>query len=744
MHAPPKLDLPEEAPLTGEPEQTNWRVIALLFLVTGVTASVAAALIPTLVSGENAPQAQHEGALLAGLVIGTVAWLWFSVNRCLLRPIERLASETHHLTGHGPAILRIDADDYPDISPLPEAVNALAEQLDIARRDIEHARAKAEAESAETSTRLSAILQDLHEGVLVCTIRHHVTLHNRAAYELLQPKHAGGTPELRPGTALISVMLVDPVRHTLERLIRQAGIQAGYADSDAGRFIGGTPDGRIMLDGRMSLVFHDGVIKGAGPVINNCTVTGYVLTFTDATRELAALGRRDALLRATTEDLRTPLGNLRAVMETLDTCPDLEIGQLRAFEEAMRTECATLTRHLEQIGEQYRATITGSWPMNDLRSLTLIELVCHRVSVHRGVTLTPTGIPCRLHGDSFSLAVLIDHLIERITKTNGATEFDLSAEPAARWIYLDLIWTGAAIPGSIIEHWKADPLPATLGGLTVGDVLRHHRSDFWSESRPDGRARLRLPLPPALGNLAPTVKTAPRRAIPVEAIDFTVLKSELDDTPGLSTPLGTLTYVVFDTETTGPDPANTAPCNPAPANPDKIIAIAAVRIANRRILIGEPFQTLVNPDRPIPPEATDRHGISDQQVSDQPGIDAVLPTFKGFAGGAVLVSHHAALDLPLLRAGAADGGGLPNPVIDTSLISMMLQGREADHSLDGLASQLGISAIDRHTALGDSLITAAVLLAQIDLLRHRDIVTLGDLLRAVNTFIGTQTTERSP
>ena len=719
MHGLSEDSPPEDgAPLEAEPEQVGRRIIALLFVVTGVTASVAAAVVPALIAGDNAqPLTQQEGALLAGLAAGTVAWLWFAVNKCLLRPIERLAADTRLLADTGAVTAALDVDDYPDLTPLPEAINALADLLIDTRHDIDRAVAETGERHAENTNRLAAILQDLHEGVLVCSLRHQVQLHNRAAFELLQIEPHPDADHGQ-GRALITLMLVDPVRHTLERLIRQASVEGGAGDSDAGRFIGGSPDGRILLDGRMSLVFHEGALKGGGPVIENRTVTGYVLTFTDATRELAALGRRDALLRATTEDLRSPLANLRAVMETLDSCPDLEAGQLRAFEDAMRTECDVLTRHLEQIAEQYRATLTGSWPMSDLRSQTLIELVRHRVSVHRGITITPIGIPCRLHGDSFSLVVLIDHLIERITKTNGATAFDLSAEPAARWIYVDLYWTGTAIPGAAIDQWKADPLPAALGGLTVGDVLRHHRSDFWSENRKNGRARLRLPLPPALARNEPP----PRPPVPLGAIDFSLLK-----------PLDELSFVVFDTETTGFDAGNG----------DEIVAIAAVRVSGRRILIGETFQALVNPGRPIPPQATARHGITDQQVLDRPDIAAVLTQFQHFAGNDVLVAHHAALDLAFLHAKErVTGIRIDNPVLDTMLLSMKLQGRSADHSLDGIASRLGIAAIDRPTALGDSLITAAVLLAQIDLLCDRGIVTLGDVLREANALIDIHTRER--
>ncbi len=729
--SPPPDDVSDEdAGAADRSGRSPRRAIARLFLATGAAAALGAALIPTLILSDGAPaQSRTYGALLAALLVaGTVAWLWFALRRLFLRPIGRLATDIRTLSATESAPLWLDTGDYPALAPLPGAVNALAGRLTKARHEIDHAVARAAEQYTESNNRLAAILADLDEGVLVCNLRHQLLLHNRAALDLLQAEpHPTGTAA--PPRALISLMLADPVRHTLERLIRQAGFEDGARDGDAGRFIGGTPNGRILLDGRMSLVFHEGHLKGSGPVINNRTVTGYVLTFTDATRELAALGCRDSLLRATTEDLRSPLANLRAVMETLDSCPDLEADQLRRFEEAMRSECDSLTRHLERIAEQYRTTLTGNWPMSDLRSLTLIELVRHRVSVHRGVTIIPTGIPCRLHGDSFSLVVLLDHLIERIGEKTGAAIFDLSGEPAARWIYLDLFWSGAAIPSATIDEWKADPLPAALGGLTVGDVLRHHRSDLWSEIREGGRARLRLPLPPALASGEQT----PRPPVYLDDVDFTALRQPPDGAADLSQRLDDMSFVVFGIETTGPDADGG----------DEIVAFSAVRVFGRRILTNDTFLALVNPGRPIPHEATARHGISDQQVQDQPGIDAVLPRFRAFVGDDALVAHRAGPAISFLRAKERTAGlRFANPVIDTMLLSLKLQGPSSDLSLDSIASLLGISAIDRHTALGDRLIAAAILIAQIDVLRGHGIVTLGEVLHESNALIDLHARER--
>jgi DNA polymerase-3 subunit epsilon len=708
----------EMASRMSSTDRTGKHVVALLFLATGVTAAVAAAVVPALISGDGGqPPSQEEGAVFAGLVAGTVALLWFAVRLCLLRPSERLAADVQGLAVPGTAGGRLESEDYPDLAPLPDAINALAGRLTVTRRDLDRAVSESAASLAGHNRRLALILRDLDEGVLVCNLRHQVMLHNPAALRLLQiGGDAGGT--LEPGHPLFSLMLADPVRHTLERLIRHGGIAPRQPEAPA-RFIGGTSDGRALFDGRMSLIF-DG---DGGPEPTAGAVTGYVLTFTDATRELEALGRRDTLLHTITEELRVPLTNLRAVVETLEDCPDLDGDARNRLEAALLGECQDLTARLKRVIAQYHATVAGTWPMSDLRSHAIIDLVGHRVAASRPCTVAAAGVPCLLHGDSFSLVALLDHLIGRVSTFTGATAFELAADAAARWTYLDLIWSGEPISSTTIDGWKADPLAASLGGLTVADVLRHHRSDLWSEAQPDGRARLRLPLPPARES---TDDRPPPTPDPIGPDSFPALRQPPPATDLINLQLHNLNFVVFEIEATGPNPTEG----------DEIVAIAAVRVVNRRILTDETFHALVNPGRPIPREAVRRHGITEQQVRDRPGIAAVLPQFKAFIGNAVLVGHHAGRQLTFLRQKEPAGGvRFDNPVLDIRLLSLWLHGQHADHSLNSVARRLGIAAIDRHTALGDCLTTAAVLVAMLALLPDRGLATLGDLLHEADQLI---------
>ncbi|MGC1486257.1 MAG: exonuclease domain-containing protein, partial [Albidovulum sp.] len=185
-----------------------------------------------------------------------------------------------------------------------------------------------------------------------------------------------------------------------------------------------------------------------------------------------------------------------------------------------------------------------------------------------------------------------------------------------------------------------------------------------------------------------------------------------------------LTYVVFDSETTGL----------LPLDGDEVVQLAAVRIVNGRQVRGEVFDTLVNPGRTIPPRSTDVHGITDAMVADAPDMVAATRRFHSFAQGAVLVAHNTPFDMAFLRRREAQIGAVfDNPILDTVLLSAVVFGQDDAHSLDALTQRLGITIPEaaRHTALGDTVATAEALLKLLPMLKARGIITFGDVLAEV-------------
>ncbi|MCW9043862.1 MAG: 3'-5' exonuclease [Pseudopelagicola sp.] len=186
-------------------------------------------------------------------------------------------------------------------------------------------------------------------------------------------------------------------------------------------------------------------------------------------------------------------------------------------------------------------------------------------------------------------------------------------------------------------------------------------------------------------------------------------------------PIQSLTYVVFDTETTGLLP-----------HKDEIVQIGAVRVVNGRIVPGEEVNQLVNPGMPIPPASTKVHHVTNEMVADAPLIDTAARDFHKFSGGAVIVAHNAPFDMAFLkRHGKRLNLDWDHPIIDTVLLSAVLFGASETHTLDALCDRLGVTIPPhlRHTALGDAQATAEVLCKMLPMLRSRGYTTFGEVIR---------------
>jgi DNA polymerase-3 subunit epsilon len=674
----------------------------MLFAVFALTAFGLGWTAVALVAGTGG----RSAALAAGAAAAVpILLLWRVAERKVREPARRLARGLRAVRESRTADAGLGPVRVPLLGDLPAECDALVTTLRNTRREVRKA---AQAETARIDAQkawLEAILQGLSEGVFVCTLQHRIMLYNRAALDLLELPDRVGL-----GRSLGDLLALVPLRHSLAGLEQRHAADPDAPPEVSAPFVCTSVGRGRMLHGRMALLTE----AGGG-------VTGYLVSVVDISDELALLAREDGVRRALTRDLRGMVANLRAAAESVADHPAMDPGQRTTFERIVLDESARLTARLDELGRGLGDHLPGRWPMADIHATDLVRSL-EAILAASGIRAALVGLPLWLHGDSLSLIQALEFLVRKVHAATGAAAFELEPLLADKRVYLDLVWQGAPVPAGTLEGWLDLPCPEEDGVQRLRDVLERHGSEAWSTAteRP-GFARLRLPLPaPNRPQFMPPARRLPARP---EFYDFGLMRSHQGDASLASRTLRDLDFVVFDCEMTGL----------RPLQGDEIIQIGAVRVVQGRVLTGEGFERLVNPGRPIPPGSIKFHGLTDADVAGAPAIAAVLPEFRAFVGDAVMVAHNAAFDMKFITLKErAAGVTFDNPVLDTMLLSRLLDDEEEDHSLDGLCERYGVAISGRHTALGDTIGTADLLLKLIDRLEAKGMARFGEVMRASN------------
>ena len=157
-------------------------------------------------------------------------------------------------------------------------------------------------------------------------------------------------------------------------------------------------------------------------------------------------------------------------------------------------------------------------------------------------------------------------------------------------------------------------------------------------------------------------------------------------------------FVVFDLETTG---AKSPPC--------RITEIGAYRVRNGEVM--EKFETLVNPETPIPWFITNLTGISDAMVAEAPLFADVAHDFLSFIGDSILVAHNSGFDMRFLNSEVArvyPDYRVGNPCLCTVQLSRKLLPDIVNHKLKTVAEHYDIDLTNHHRASADAFATAHI------------------------------------
>ncbi len=151
--------------------------------------------------------------------------------------------------------------------------------------------------------------------------------------------------------------------------------------------------------------------------------------------------------------------------------------------------------------------------------------------------------------------------------------------------------------------------------------------------------------------------------------------------------LPSITYL--DLETTGATPLR-----------DRITEIALVRFDNG--IETARWQTLVNPEQPIPAFIQQLTAINNQMVATAPLFKEVADTLLSFLEGSVLAAHNVRFDHGFIKAEFKRIGiTLRQKVICTVKLSRLLYPQHKSHGLDAIMQRHNLTTIARHRAMGD-------------------------------------------
>ncbi len=194
-------------------------------------------------------------------------------------------------------------------------------------------------------------------------------------------------------------------------------------------------------------------------------------------------------------------------------------------------------------------------------------------------------------------------------------------------------------------------------------------------------------------------------------------------------------FIAFDTETTGLEPER-----------DRIVEIGAIKFDYRGIISR--FSVLMNPGFPMPKEASNVNGITDDQLKGKPPPEAILPDFLRFIDNGIVIAHNAPFDISFVNEELRKAWekwkqseedytqslfmdniqqqknssplwqppykALPHKIVDTRILAKEVLPPLPRYGLQDLASYFGIEIQQAHRALDDARVCMEVFLKCIE------------------------------
>ncbi|MGH8875275.1 MAG: PAS domain-containing protein, partial [Acidimicrobiia bacterium] len=292
-------------------------------------------------------------------LVGVAAFAAAGYFRSYFLAARRLAAELELIATVNPAH-RAEPTGPRELRSLAGSVNQVAARLWESLADRDEAVAAGKEAVEREKERLAALMAELAQGVLVCSLDGQILLYNRQAEALLSDP---GHPEERYvglGRSLFAAIDRNALLNAIHHLqLRRAEV------ATPSRFVTTGPRGQVLRATMVPIREGDG------------RLSGFVLTLEDVTREREAGDRREGLLRELLEGTRRGVAAVRAAIETIQDHPSLSEADLERFRDIIRDESRRLTELVAQVEQVRAATAEPRWELTDVLGEDLL------VAVHR-------------------------------------------------------------------------------------------------------------------------------------------------------------------------------------------------------------------------------------------------------------------------------------------------------------------------------------------------------------------------
>ena len=653
------------------------------------------------------------GTITILFIIGALINLLFNDY---IMPILKMAESSRIITTVNPEH-RIELKAASkEIEYLAKIINQSADAYTALQKNVDARIASAQAAINEERTRLAALMSELPHGVIVCNSDGQVLLYNQQAQELISNNQSGSNQNsqglLGLGRSIFGILDRDQIAHGLEMLNRCHA------------------SGRSKLINNSMMTLRNGACLrvNMAPFFleqeEKHVISGFVLTLEDMTRQIEADSRRDVLIQSLIDEQQKDLEDIRNSITSILAKPQHDPEQLQEYRRVIDHASRALEKKVIEARTNYAQHLHALSKTENVLAENLLEVISQNISERfdlQIINLAPKGVWLEI--DSYSMVQAFSHLAGQLSKHSSLKDVLLTLTiNEKQQIEIVISWPGQHADPSLLKSWQQTPLIAETSGKLLSFTDTIEKASGTIETLMDDEKQacgILITLPPVDQECRLAVQSEiEHRPISYEFDLFNRVEEweELGQTP-----LRKLTYVVFDTETTGLNPTQG----------DEIIQLGAIRIVNGNILYREIIDQLIDPQRTVPVESVAIHGIQPHLLKGQPTIGKVLPHFQKFSENSVLVAHNAAFDMRFLQIQEERSGiTLTNPVLDTLLLSSIVHPNQDNHSLDDLAKRFNVTIVGRHTALGDSIVTAEVLLKLIPLLEAHEIHTLSDAIAA--------------